>query len=171
MSEYYYELLIKPNSKYEIFLDLINSISAEAIEEDDNFFILRSEDDLSLVEQGILEFSKAIDIPCFTKLMKKNSIDWIKEYQKNVKAIEIGNFFIRPSWENKKENKIDIVIDPALSFGSGHHETTASCIEAIDKYVEKKDLVLDVGCGSGILSIATAKKMQLLIYVILIRLV
>lgn len=58
----------------------------------------------------------------------------------------------------KKENKIDIIIDPALSFGSGHHETTSSCIEAIDEFVKEKQTVLDVGTGSGILAIAAAKK-------------
>lgn len=58
----------------------------------------------------------------------------------------------------KKEGKIDIIIDPALSFGSGHHETTSSCIEAIDEFVNEKSTVLDVGTGSGILAIAAAKK-------------
>ena len=65
---------------------------------------------------------------------------------------------IRPSWEEKKDGKIDIIIDPALSFGSGHHETTSSCIEAIDEFIKEKQTVLDVGTGSGILAIAAAKR-------------
>ena len=58
----------------------------------------------------------------------------------------------------KKDGKIDIIINPALSFGSGHHETTSSCIEAIDEFVNEKQTVLDVGTGSGILAIAAAKR-------------
>lgn len=158
MSEYYFELIIRPQNHLELFADLLASLTNEAIEEIDNAVIARSEEDLSDVEYGILEFAKALDIQCETTLRKKQNIDWIKQYQESVKSVEIGNFFIRPSWEEKKEGKIDIIIDPALSFGSGHHETTSSCIEAIDEFVNEKSTVLDVGTGSGILAIAAAKK-------------
>ena len=158
MSEYYFELIIRPQNHLELFTDLLASLTNEAIEEIDNAVIARSEEDLSDVEYGILEFAKALDIQCETTLQKKQNIDWIKQYQESVKSVEIGNFFIRPSWEEKKEGKIDIIIDPALSFGSGHHETTSSCIEAIDEFVNEKSTVLDVGTGSGILAIAAAKK-------------
>lgn len=158
LSEHYFELTIKPNEHYELFLDLLTSLTNEAIEEANGVLISRSTEDLSDVEFGILEFARALDTNIETSCVKKENIDWIKQYQQSVKSVEIGSFFIRPSWEDKKEDKIDIIIDPALSFGSGHHETTASCIEAIDKYVEKKSSVLDVGTGSGILAIAAAKK-------------
>ena len=65
---------------------------------------------------------------------------------------------MRPSWSEAKEGKIDILIDPALAFGSGHHETTSSCLLAIDEFVKKGDSLLDVGTGSGILAIAATKK-------------
>lgn len=158
MSEYYYELTIKPSGNYELFLDLLSSLTDEAIEESDGILIARSESELSDIEFGIQEFAKALNTACETTCEKKENIDWIKQYQQSVKSVEIGNFFIRPSWEDKKDNKIDIIIDPALSFGSGHHETTSSCVEAIDKYVDEKSTVLDVGTGSGILAIAAAKK-------------
>jgi ribosomal protein L11 methyltransferase len=158
LSEYYFELTIKPTSNYELFLDLLSTLTEDAIEENDGFLIARSEEDLSDIEFGILEFAKALEVKCETKHEKKENIDWIKQYQQSVKSVEIGNFFIRPSWEDKKEGKIDIIIDPALSFGSGHHETTSSCVEAIDEFVNKNHTVLDVGTGSGILAIAAAKK-------------
>lgn len=158
MSKYYYELTIKPTNQYELFLDLVDSLTTDAIEEDELSIIVRSEDELEDLKFGIEEFSKAINIECKINYEKKENIDWVREYQKSVKAIEIGNFYIRPSWEEKKENKIDIIIDPALSFGSGHHETTSSCIEAIDEFVQEKQTVLDVGTGSGILAIAASKK-------------
>lgn len=56
-----------------------------------------------------------------------------------------------------KKDKINIKIDPALAFGSGHHATTFSCLEAIGSYVNSNSRVLDVGCGSGILGLASAK--------------
>lgn len=158
MSKYYFELAFKPNNHYELFLDLLESITTDAIEENDGVLIVRSEEELEDLKFGIEEFSKALNTYCEISYEKKENIDWIKEYQKSVKSVEIGNFFIRPSWEDKKEGKIDIIIDPALSFGSGHHETTSSCIEAIDEFVKSKQTVLDVGTGSGILAIAASKK-------------
>ena len=67
---------------------------------------------------------------------------------------------IKPTWEEyKKEKDSDILIeiDPGIAFGTGSHETTKLCIQALDKYVKNGDSVLDVGCGSGILSIAALK--------------
>lgn len=158
MSEYYFELSILPQKYYEQFLELIESLVDDAFEENEGSIIIRSEEKLDDLKLGIEKFAKALDIKCEINYTKKENINWIKEYQKSVKSVEIGNFFIRPSWEDKKDNKIDIIIDPALSFGSGHHETTSSCIEAIDEFVFEKQTVLDVGCGSGILAIASAKK-------------
>ncbi|RXJ67002.1 50S ribosomal protein L11 methyltransferase [Halarcobacter ebronensis] len=158
MSEYYYELIIKPSKNYELFLDLLGSLTNEALEEcDDNSIIARSEDDLSDIEYGVKEFAKALEIECKTTLTKKENVDWIKQYQESVKAVEVGKFYVRPSWEKPKEGKINIIIDPALSFGSGHHETTSSCLEAISEFVDRDDEVLDVGTGSGILAIAASK--------------
>ena len=158
MTEYYFELTIKPSQNYELFLDLLTTLTSQAIEEDNGVLISRSEEDLSNVEFGILQFAQALDIKCETKHEKKENIDWIKKYQQSVKSVVVGNFFIRPSWDKPLDDKINIIIDPALSFGSGHHETTSSCIEAIDSFVEKQNTVLDVGTGSGILAIAAAKK-------------
>lgn len=157
MSEYYYELIIKPKQHYNTFLDLLSTLTNNAIEETIDSIIARSEEDLIDVEFGINEFAKALNVDCETILTKKENVDWIKQYQDSVKSIEIGKFFIRPSWHSPIENKINIIIDPALSFGSGHHETTSSCIEAISKYVKPENTVLDVGTGSGILAIAASK--------------
>ena len=55
----------------------------------------------------------------------------------------------------ESENKIVLEIDPAHIFGTGTHETTQLCIELIEKYVKNQDTVFDIGCGSGILSIAS----------------
>ena len=151
MSKYYFELTLKPQNHYELFLDLVDSLTEDALEECDGTIIIRSEDELDDLKFGIEEFSNVLNTQCEINYEKKENIDWIKQYQQSVKSVEIGSFLIRPSWEEKKDGKIDIIIDPALSFGSGHHETTSSCIEAIDECIKEKQTVLDVGTGSGIL--------------------
>ncbi|WP_458699881.1 50S ribosomal protein L11 methyltransferase [Sulfurospirillum sp. 1307] len=163
MKETYNELLITPSGEYEKFADFILSLGQSAIEEKDGDIIVRSEDDLSDVKFGVELFANSLsqalkqDITVKTSLHVKENIDWIQAYKDSIKSIEVGKFFIYPSWENPKDNKINIIIDPALAFGSGHHETTYGCLEMIGKYVKKDDSILDVGCGSGILSIASAK--------------
>ncbi|OCL83003.1 50S ribosomal protein L11 methyltransferase [Arcobacter porcinus] len=159
MTQKYFELEIKPKKDYDVFLDLIESIVADAIEESENkSIIIRSEESLEDIKSAVVKFSEALDIECEISYLKKDSIDWIKNYQDSIKPVIVGSFYIRPSWEKSIDDKINILIDPALAFGSGHHETTSSCIEAIDKYVKKDDELLDVGTGSGILAIASAKK-------------
>ena len=163
MEKYYYELKIKPNLYYELFLDLASSLTAEALEESDDTIIVRSEDTLDFIQDGIIAFAKELsnafdtEIICDTSLEKKENQDWIKEYQNSVQPIEVGNFYIHPSWCDTKEDKLNILIEPSLAFGSGHHETTNECLQAISKYVKKSSTVCDVGTGSGILGIASYK--------------
>ncbi len=163
MKETYYELQITPSSEYNLFADFILTLTNEAIEEREGVIIVRSEVELDLIEDGVKIFAKSLskalgsNISVKTKLEEKENIDWISKYQKSVQPIEVGDFFIHPSWVEKKENKINILIDPALAFGSGHHETTYGCLLMLQKYLQKNDKVLDVGCGSGILSIASTK--------------
>ena len=82
-----------------------------------------------------------------------------KEYFKPSKITD--KIVIKPSWENYEktsEDEIIIEIDPGAAFGTGKHPTTTMCIKALEKYVKPgESSVLDVGCGSGILSIAAAK--------------
>ena len=157
MTDFYYELIVEPEDNYEIFLDLVSTLTNEAIEEFNGKIIARSEEDLADIKEGIEKFSQAIETSCKLTLVKKKNEDWIKQYQDSVKSVEVGKFFVRPSWEEKRDDKIDIIIDPALSFGSGHHETTSSCLEAISSYAKKEFEVLDVGTGSGILALAASK--------------
>jgi len=91
------------------------------------------------------------------QIKKKENKDWIAKYKSGIKPVTVGKFYIHPSWNEPKEDKINILIDPALAFGSGHHETTSSCLLAIGDYVKKGNHLIDVGSGSGILAIAASK--------------
>ncbi len=159
MKEFYYELTITPNSNYEIYLDLVSSICDDALEELDNSIIVRSEQPLDTIKEGVEFFTSQLgdNISCELNLEKKANEDWISKYQESVKAIEVGKFFIHPSWVEPKDDKVNILINPALAFGSGHHETTNTCLQAISTYVKKDDTLIDVGTGSGILAIAASK--------------
>lgn len=163
MDKYYYELIVKPNLYYELFLDLASSLTHDALEELDETIIIRSEETLDDVRVGIIEFAKELsnaldtDITCETTLEKKENQDWIKLYQMSVQPIEVGDFYVHPSWNESKQEKINILIDPTLAFGSGHHETTNCCLSAVGKYIQKNYSVADIGTGSGILGIAAAK--------------
>ena len=86
--------------------------------------------------------------------------DWAENWKKYYKPTRIGNkLVIKPSWESFEEQEGDLVIelDPGMAFGTGTHETTALCSEALEAYVSDNSLVFDIGCGSGILSIVAAK--------------
>ncbi len=83
--------------------------------------------------------------------------DWINNWKKYFKPIEVGErFLIRPLWEEKVEAKGRVILDiePGIAFGTGTHETTRLCMELMEKYMQPKSEVLDIGCGSGILSVA-----------------
>ncbi|MFR5876050.1 MAG: 50S ribosomal protein L11 methyltransferase [Eubacterium sp.] len=83
--------------------------------------------------------------------------DWQNNWKQYFHPIPIGEkLLIRPVWENEfdaGERKV-LNIEPGLAFGTGSHPTTKLCLETLEKYVNKDTTVLDIGCGSGILSIA-----------------
>lgn len=84
--------------------------------------------------------------------------DWQNNWKQYFHPIPIGNrLLIRPVWEDNfdPQGRKVLNIEPGLAFGTGSHPTTRLCLETLEKYINKSSVVLDIGCGSGILSIAS----------------
>ena len=84
--------------------------------------------------------------------------DWLEEWKQNWQPVEIGRFIIAPPWSDLGEvhDHLIIRIEPGMAFGTGTHETTRLCLDAIQKHFAGGSF-LDVGTGTGILAIAAAK--------------
>jgi ribosomal protein L11 methyltransferase len=160
MSGKYFELTIStPAELLEFIADLVSTLTHDAIEIGDDNLIIRSDQNLDNLQEDINNLLKKLDVDIALKydLKELENCDWISKYQEAITPVESGNFYIHPSWHEPKIGKINISIDPALAFGSGHHATTATCLDMISKYLKKNDSVADIGCGSGILALGAKK--------------
>lgn len=163
MPEHYYELAVKVSSHHSLFSDFLSDTLPVGFEENDEGFIIRSEDDLETIAWGLEQFREALQkalsvtIELETEQKKLQNNDWVQLYKDSIEPLAIEKFYIHPTWSEPDPDLINIIIDPALAFGTGHHPTTASVLKAISTYVKQTDEVLDVGCGSGILSLAAMK--------------
>ncbi|MEE1249255.1 MAG: 50S ribosomal protein L11 methyltransferase [Lachnospiraceae bacterium] len=129
-----------------------------------SFYLEESEDTdtiLKQVEAGLEEQRNFVEIGTGTITQSETEdVDWINNWKQFFQSFYIDDILIKPTWEELKEEDKDkflIEIDPGVSFGTGKHETTQLCIRQIRKYMKEGDKVLDVGCGSGILSIVALK--------------
>lgn len=86
--------------------------------------------------------------------------EWQDSWKEHFHVLRVGlRTVVVPTWRTYEPTDDDIVItlDPGMAFGTGHHPTTRMCLELVEQHVQPNDRVLDLGCGSGILSIAAAK--------------
>ena len=116
---------------------------------------------LDMVNQELESLKEFLDIGEGTIVVDETEdIDWINNWKQYFKQFYVDDILIIPSWEEVKEEDKDrmiIHIDPGTAFGTGMHETTQLCIRQLKKYVTKDTVLLDVGTGSGILSIVALK--------------
>ncbi len=161
MKNNYHELTVTlKNDFIEFIADFIANLDDEGVVEiGDEHIIVRSVSDLTYVKDALVSLcgtlGSSLDMDYTFK--ERENQDWIQRYKDSIQPVEVGKFYIHPSWYTPKEGFINIKIDPALAFGSGHHATTFSCLKAISEYISKGDSVIDVGCGSGILGLACKK--------------
>ncbi|ECL3536653.1 50S ribosomal protein L11 methyltransferase [Campylobacter jejuni] len=166
MQKKYYELFFIVEEQYKnLFLDFAFDLGVEAIEEKDNGVYIRSHESLEELSWALEIFAQKLTttfnlnhkIISNLSLVEKENKDWIQEYKNGIKPILVDNVYIHTTWQEEKKNYINIKINPALAFGSGHHESTYSCVKFLQKFSKSKLRALDLGCGSGILGIIMAK--------------
>ncbi len=110
---------------------------------------------LSLLKELLNKSDQMYDLIYSYTLIPKQ--DWNESWKKEFRPIDVGEHFtILPPWGEKKKNRFNLVIDPAMAFGTGHHATTRSCLVLMERYAKRsgKQSFLDLGTGTGILAIA-----------------
>ncbi|MGN0355365.1 MAG: 50S ribosomal protein L11 methyltransferase [Muricoprocola sp.] len=129
-----------------------------------NFYVEEGEDTAPLLErvkEALEELRMFMDIgECTITESETEDKDWINNWKEYFHQFYVDDILITPSWEEVKEEdkaKMIIHIDPGTAFGTGMHETTQLCMRQLKKYVNADTEILDVGTGSGILSIAALK--------------
>ena len=112
----------------------------------------------SLREEASLAFERA-GIAGQATLRFVDEQDWADAWKQHFHVERFGRVVVVPSWRTYKPGPGDVTLalDPGMAFGTGQHETTRMCLEALDRRVAPGARVLDAGCGSGILAIAAAK--------------
>ncbi|RKJ65730.1 50S ribosomal protein L11 methyltransferase [Roseburia sp. 1XD42-69] len=153
----------------EMFIDFLPELPPDEGIGYVSFYLEDGKDHREILEQvkaGIEEQRQFVDVGEGTiTASDTEDLDWMNNWKQYFHAFTIDDILIKPTWEELKpedKDKFLIEIDPGISFGTGKHETTQLCIRQLSKYIKeyKKDApvkVLDVGCGSGILSIVALK--------------
>ncbi|MCR5196030.1 MAG: 50S ribosomal protein L11 methyltransferase [Pseudobutyrivibrio sp.] len=135
--------------------DGLSKVSFYLGEDDDH------EDIIQQVKVALAELKETMDVgeaTIDTSVTKQE--DWINNWKQFFKPFYIDDILIKPTWEElgpEDKGKIFVEIDPGVSFGTGKHETTQLCIRQLKKYLKPGNEILDIGCGSGILSIIASK--------------
>lgn len=152
------------SDKQQMFVDIMPDIP-----DDDgiaylNFYLDVDENKekvLADVRAALAEMQEFLDLgECTITESETEDKDWINNWKQYFKQFYVDDILIIPSWEKVKpedRDKMIIHIDPGTAFGTGMHETTQLCIRQLKKYVTKDTELLDVGTGSGILSIIALK--------------
>ena len=156
---------LSESDKSQMFVDILPEGPADDGVAYISFYLEPEQDNeamLAAVREGLNEIkSWGVDIGEATIVASQTEDkDWINNWKEYFHQFYVDDILIKPSWEEVKpedREKLLIQIDPGTAFGTGMHETTQLCIRQIRKYVTPETVLLDVGTGSGILSIAAMK--------------
>lgn len=150
--------------KQQMFVDILPDMPDDDGVAYLNFYLEPENDKEKILEdvrKALDELREFMDIgECTITESETEDKDWINNWKTYFKQFYVDDILIIPSWEEVKEedkDKMIIHIDPGTAFGTGMHETTQLCIRQLKKYVTPETELLDVGTGSGILSIIALK--------------
>lgn len=156
---------LSERDKSQMFVDILPEGPADDGTARISFYLEPEQDNgeiLAAVQKGLDEIRGwGVDVGAGTiEASQTEDKDWINNWKEYFHQFYVDDILITPSWEPVKpgdQEKLLIQIDPGTAFGTGMHETTQLCIRQIKKYVTEETVLLDVGTGSGILSIAALK--------------
>jgi ribosomal protein L11 methyltransferase len=164
----YYELRIAvPEESRDALIFGLSEIGCLGIIEREKELIAYFRDTIGIdsIQKGIESFRTILAKSGLPADFKYNHVyisekDWNEAWKKKLQPIDVGEqFFILPPWEKKRPDRMSLVIDPGTAFGTGHHQTTQTCLLLIGKYSRRcpRDRFLDVGTGTGVLAICASK--------------
>ena len=150
--------------KARMFIDILPDLGEDDGEAVVSFYLdpdIDVEAKLSEINEALDELREFTDIgEASIQVSETEDKDWINNWKEFFKPFRVDDrIWIKPTWEKMPDthsNDLVIEIDPGTAFGTGSHETTRLCILNMKERMKKGDSVLDVGCGSGILSIAAS---------------
>ncbi len=156
---------LSERDKSRMFVDILPDIPENDGTARISFYLEPEQDNgeiLAAVQKGLDEIrSWGVDVGSGTiEASQTEDKDWINNWKEYFHQFHVDDILITPSWEPvqpEDQGKLLIQIDPGTAFGTGMHETTQLCIRQIRKYVTEETVLLDVGTGSGILSIVALK--------------
>lgn len=149
----------------DLIASLLWQVNPEGIEEGENFIKVFFKEN-SLINKAAIQklFALSLEEKILSKIeinyKKIKNKNWNKQFEKTLKVFKVTEkIIIKPPQKpyRQKGNEIVITIEPKMSFGTGEHQTTKLMVMLIEKYVKDKMKILDVGTGTGILAIASAK--------------
>ncbi len=164
----YYEFTIKvPETFKDTLIHRLSEAGCLGVIENDEFLVAYFPEkldisdvktDLSIMKAILEKTGRSHELSYECALIPEQ--DWNAAWKKDFRPVDAGErFTILPPWEGKRPGRINLVIDPGMAFGTGHHETTRSCLTLMEKYatIPGKNSFLDLGTGTGILAIAASK--------------